>query len=197
MSLLITQLDENLTFLDLLNQKNQHPSLIADPDAFTNFLIDNGYTLDISSDQAQKETAFVQFLTKRYGPENLFCEKYDWSPCQILTQNDKQYIQQQTLKNKSSFKSELSEWTTQTLLDWQPDYDILNDFYNENDVDEEDDFYIDLIEDYVDISYNLKQLLELSGISPRTKKAKSSTQRRLFHSVAKPSRTIRSRRRYH
>jgi hypothetical protein len=197
MSLLITQLDEGVTVYDLLTQNDQQPSLIADPDAFINFLAEHGYALDLTSKEAQKEIAFVQFLTKRYGPENLFCEKYDWSPCQILTQNDKQYIQQQTLKNKSSFKSELSEWTTQTLLDWQPDYDILNDFYNENDIDEEDDFYIDLIEDYVDISYNLKQLLELSGISPRTKKVKSSTQRRLFHSVAKPSRTIRSRRRYH
>ena len=197
MSILSTQLDENLTVHDLLNQTNLHPSLIAVPDAFTSFLAEHRYALDLTSKEAQKETAFVQFLTKRYGPENLFCEKYDWSPCQILTQNDKQYIQQQALKNKSSFKSELSEWTNQTLLDWQPDYDILNDFYNENNVDEEDDFYIDLIEDYVDISYNLKQLLELSGISPRTKKIKSSTQRRLFHSVTKPSRTIRSRRRYH
>lgn len=197
MSLLITQLDKNVTVHDLLNQKNQDPSIIADLDAFTNFLLEQGYSLDLTSEEAQKEIAFVQFLIKRYGPENPFYEKYDWSPCQILTQTNKYQLQQQALKNKSSFKSELSEWTNQTLLDWQPDYDILNDFYNENNVDEEDDFYIDLIEDYVDISYNLKQLLELSGISPRTKKAKSSTQRRLFHSVAKPSRTIRSRRRYH
>ena len=197
MSLLITQLDEGVTVYNLLTQNDQQPSLIADPDAFINFLAEHGYALDLTSKEAQKEIAFVQFLIKRYGPENPFYEKYDWSPCQILTQTNKYQLQQQALKNKSSFKSELSEWTNQTLLDWQPDYDILNDFYNENDVDEEDDFYIDLIEDYVDISYNLKQLLELSGISPRTKKAKSSTQRRLFHSVAKPSRTIRSRRRYH
>ena len=48
-------------------------------------------------------------------------------------------------------------------LDWNGDYDVLYDFYDSHDVEENDDFYIDLFWEYANYDYDIETLLRQSN----------------------------------
>lgn len=45
-------------------------------------------------------------------------------------------------------------------MEWLPDYEAINKFYDQNpEVEEEDEFYLELFNDYIETDFNVETLL--------------------------------------
>lgn len=163
MSLLTTKVTSDKTLQELLDEVGNHYAIVGDPERLSFFLTNMGVkTLDLENEDAQDEIRFVQFLTKRYGTKNPFCEKYEWAPNEKLEAAEIEEIKESARIKGTTFEHELSDYLCEVLVDWNGDYDVLNDFYEAYDVDEDDDFYLDLFWDYAYYDYNIEKLLEQS-----------------------------------
>lgn len=73
-------------------------------------------------------------------------------------------------QNGTTFRQELEDYLEEIYhmdelipLDWNGDYEVLTDFYDSHDVEEDDDFYIDLFWKYANYDYDLETLLRQSN----------------------------------
>lgn len=163
MSLLTTKITKTKTLQTLLDETDTHYSIIGKPDQLTLFLKShNAQKLDLTSQETLDEIQFVQFLTKRYGEDEPFCEKYTWSSYEKIDTKTIEQLRNDAKTKQTSFEEEFQEFLFEYLLDWQPDYDVINDFYYEYDVYENDDFYIDLFNDYAKSDFNADLILKQS-----------------------------------
>lgn len=165
MSLLTTKVTADKTLQELLDEMGNHYAIVGDPERLSFFLTNMGIeTLDLENEDAQDEIRFVQFLTKRYGTKNPFCEKYEWAPNEKLEAAEIEEIKENARIKGTTFEHELSDYLSEVLVDWNGDYDVLNDFYEAYHIDDEDDdFYLDLFWDYAYYDYNIEQLLAQSN----------------------------------
>lgn len=165
MSLLTTKVTKEKTLQELLDEVGNHYAIVGDPKLLSLFLTNMGAKpLDLETEDAQNEIRFVQFLTKRYGTKNPFCEKYEWAPNEKLEATEIEEIKENARIKGTTFEHELSDYLSEMLVDWNGDYDVLNDFYEAYDIeDEDDDFYLDLFWDYAYYDYNVEQLLTQSN----------------------------------
>lgn len=165
MSLLTTKVTPNKTLQELLDEVGNHYAIVGDPERLSFFLTNMGAKqLDLETEDAQNEIRFVQFLTKRYGTKNPFCEKYEWAPNEKLEAAEIEEIEESARIKETTFEHELSDYLCEALVDWNGDYDVLNDFYEAHHIDDEDDdFYLDLFWDYAYYDYNIEQLLAQSN----------------------------------
>lgn len=163
MSLLTTKVTPTKTLQNLLDDTNTHYSIIGKPDELVSFL--NSHKAnhpDLTSEDTLNEIQFVQFLTKRYGTNNPFCEVYQWEPDEKIERETLDELKENARIKGTSFEDEFEEFIVEVLLDWNGDFDVINDFYEESDIDEDDDFYIDLFWEYADCDYGIQQILKQS-----------------------------------
>lgn len=163
MSLLTTKVTPTKTLQNLLDDTNTHYSIIGKPDELLSFL--NAHSAnhpDLTSEDASNEIQFVQFLTKRYGETNPFCEVYQWEPDEKIERETLDELKENSRIKGTSFEDEFEDFIVEVLLDWNGDFDVINDFYDESDIDEDDDFYIDLFWEYANCDYGVQQILKQS-----------------------------------
>lgn len=171
MSLLTTKVTENETLQELLNKFGTHYAIVGKPNELSKFLKASSIPVpDLTTDKAKKEIKFVQFLTERYGTKGPFLEKYPWGPNDCLEDAEIEEIKSNMFQNGTTFRQELEDYLDEMYhmdelipLDWNGDYDVLSDFYDSNDVEEDDDFYIDLFWEYANYDYDLETLLSQSN----------------------------------
>ena len=109
-------------------------------------------------------------MTERYGTKGPFREKYPWGPNDCLNDAEIEEIKSSMFQNGTTFRQEVEDYLDEMYhmdelipLDWNGDYDVLYDFYDSNDVEEDDDFYIDLFWEYANYDYDLETLLHQSN----------------------------------
>lgn len=171
MSLLTTKITENETLQELLDKSGTHYAIVGKPDKLHKFLKESSIPVpDLTTEQTQNEIRFVQFLTERYGTEGPFREKYPWEPNDCLDDTEIEEIKASMFQNGTTFRQELEDYLNEMYrmdelipLDWNGDYDVLYDFYDSHDVEENDDFYIDLFWEYANYDYDLETLLRQSN----------------------------------
>lgn len=160
--LLSTKLPNDQTLYQFLQETNTPLSIVADPTELNNLIISHGFkAIDLSDEDTQREIAFVKFLKDKYNDD--FTETYYWDYRDEISATGLETILKQALDNEASFETGACDYIFENL-DWQPDYEIVNAFYEKNpDMDEDDTFYLDLVDDYVDIDLNISTLLRNSA----------------------------------
>ena len=160
--LLSTKLSNDQTLYQFLHATETPLSIIAEPDNLNELLASHGIEqLDLSDSDSQKEITFVRFLKEEYS--NNFTETLYWDYRDDLSATAQETILKEALQNDTSFENEAT-WYVQENMEWLPDYEKINEFYERNpDLDEDDDFYLELFNDYIETDFNVEQLLRNSA----------------------------------
>lgn len=160
--LLSTKLSNDQTLYQFLQETKTPLSIIANPNTLNQLITNHNLkALDFSSEDSQKEIAFVAFLKETYADN--FTETYHWDYRDELSATKLETLLKKALDNERSFKTETEDYLFD-VIDWYPDYDIINQFYEQHpNIDEDDDFYLNLFDDYVDVDLNIDTLLQNSA----------------------------------
>lgn len=160
--LLSETLSNNQTLYQFLYKTETPLTIIAEPDKLNELLTSTGLEpLDLSNEDSQKEIIFVKFLKETYKDDLI--EALYWDYNDQLSSTALETILKNALKNETSFENE-AEWYVQENMEWLPDYETINEFYDKYpEVEEDNDFYIDLFHEYVKTDFNISQLLRNSA----------------------------------
>ena len=155
-------LSNNQTLYQFLRTTETHLAIVAEPDKLNELLTSYGLeSLDLSDEDFQKEITFAKFLKDEYGDN--FTDTLYWDYRDDLSATAQETILKEALKNDTSFENEAT-WYVQENMEWLPDYEKINEFYERNpDLDEDNDFYLELFNDYIDTDLNVETLLRNSA----------------------------------
>ena len=160
--LLSTKLSNDQTLYQFLHATETLLAIVAEPNKLNELLTKHSVEpLDFSDEDTQKEINFVKFLKDKYGDN--FTETLYWDYRDELSATAQETILKEALQNDTSFENEAT-WYVQENMEWLPDYEKINEFYERNpDLDEDDDFYLELFNDYIDTDLNVETLLRNSA----------------------------------
>lgn len=155
-------LSNNQTLYQFLHATETPLAIVAEPDKLNELLTNHGLeSLDLSEEDFQKEITFANFLKNEYGDN--FTETLYWDYRDELSATAQETILKEALQNDTSFENETT-WYVQENMEWLPDYEKINEFYERNpDLDEDDDFYLELFNDYIETDFNVETLLRNSA----------------------------------
>ena len=160
--LLSITLSNNQTLYQFLRATETSLAIVAEPDKLNELLTSCGLeSLDLSDEDFQKEITFVKFLKDKY--DDNFTETLYWDYRDELSATAQETILKEALQNDTSFENEAT-WYVQENMEWLPDYEKINEFYERNpDLEEDDDFYLELFNDYIETDHNVETLLRNSA----------------------------------
>ena len=160
--LLSLTLSNNQTLYQFLRATDTPLAIVAEPDKLNELLISYGLeSLDLSDDDFQKEITFVKFLKDEYGDN--FTDTLYWDYHDELSSTVQETILKDALENETTFAT-ATAWYVGENMEWLPDYEAINKFYEQNsEVDEDDEFYLELFNDYIETDFNVEQLLQNSA----------------------------------
>lgn len=160
--LLSITLSNNQTLYQFLRATETPLAVVAEPNKLNELLTKHGLeSLDLSDEDFQKEITFVKFLKDKY--DDNFTETLYWDYRDELSATAQETILKEALQNDTSFENEAT-WYVQENMEWLPDYEKINEFYERNpDLEEDDDFYLELFNDYIETDFNVEQLLRNSA----------------------------------
>lgn len=160
--LLSLTLLNNQTLYQFLRATETHLAIVAEPDKLNELLTSYGLeSLDLSDEDFQKEITFAKFLKDEYGDN--FTDTLYWDYRDDLSATAQETILKDALQNDTSFENEAT-WYVQENMEWLPDYEKINEFYERNpDLEEDDDFYLELFNDYIETDHNVETLLRNSA----------------------------------
>lgn len=159
--LLSLTLSNNQTLYQFLRATETPLAIVAEPDKLNELLTSHGLeSLDLSDEDTQKEITFVKFLKDKYDN---FTESLYWDYRDDLSATAQETILKDALENETTFTT-ATAWYVEENMEWLPDYEAINKFYDQNpEVDEEDEFYLELFNDYIETDFNVEQLLRNSA----------------------------------
>mgnify|MGYP007115287179 FL=1 len=160
--LLSITLSNNQTLYQFLRATETPLAIVVEPDKLNELLTSYGLeSLDFSDKDFQKEITFAKFLKDDYGDN--FTETLYWDYRDELSATAQETILKEALQNDTSFENEAT-WYVQENMEWLPDYEKINEFYERNpDLEEDDDFYLELFNDYIETDHNVETLLRNSA----------------------------------
>ena len=160
--LLSLTLSNNQTLYQFLRATETPLAIVAEPNKLNELLTSCGLeSLDLSDEDFQKEITFVKFLKDKY--DDNFTETLYWDYRDELSATAQETILKEALQNDTSFENEAT-WYVQENMEWLPDYEKINEFYERNpDLEEDDDFYLELFNDYIETDHNVETLLRNSA----------------------------------
>ena len=160
--LLSITLSTNQTLYQFLRATETPLAIVAEPDKLNELLISYGLeSLDLSDEDFQKEITFAKFLKDEYG--NNFTDTLYWDYCDELSSTAQETILKDALENETTFET-AAAWYVEENMEWLPDYEAINKFYEQNpEVDEDDEFYLELFNDYIETDFNVETLLRNSA----------------------------------
>lgn len=160
--LLSITLSNNQTLYQFLRATETPLAIVAEPNKLNELLTSCGLeSLDLSDENFQKEITFVKFLKDKY--DDNFTETLYWDYRDELSATAQETILKEALQNDTSFENEAT-WYVQENMEWLPDYEKINEFYERNpDLEEDDDFYLELFNDYIETDHNVETLLRNSA----------------------------------
>ena len=160
--LLSLTLSNNQTLYQFLRATETPLAIVAEPSKLNELLTSYGLeSLDLSDEDFQKEITFVKFLKNEY--DDNFTETLYWDYRDELSATAQETILKEALQNDTSFENEAT-WYVQENMEWLPDYEKINEFYERNpDLEEDDDFYLELFNDYIETDHNVETLLRNSA----------------------------------
>jgi hypothetical protein len=159
--LLSITLSNNQMLYQFLRATETPLAVVAEPNKLNELLTSYGLeSLDLSEEDFQKEITFVKFLKDKY--DDNFTETLYWDYRDELSATAQETILKEALQNDTSFENEAT-WYVQENMEWLPDYEKINEFYEQNpDLEEDDDFYLELFNDYIETDFNVETLLRNS-----------------------------------
>lgn len=160
--LLSITLSNNQTLYQFLHATETPLAIVAEPDKLNELLISYKLeSLDFSDKDFQKEITFVKFLKDKY--DDNFTETLYWDYRDELSATAQETILKDALQNDTSFENEAT-WYVQENMEWLPDYEAINKFYEQNpEIEEDDELYLELFNDYIETDFNVEQLLRNSA----------------------------------
>lgn len=160
--LLSLTLSNNQTLYQFLHATETPLAIVAEPNKLNELLTKHGLeSLDLSDEDFQKEITFVKFLKDKYGDN--FTDTLYWDYHDELSATAQETILKDALENETTFET-ATAWYVQENMDWLPDYEKINEFYERNpDLEEDDEFYLELFNDYIETDFNVEQLLRNSA----------------------------------
>ena len=160
--LLSKTLSNNQTLYQFLHNTEVPLTIIAEPNKLNDLLTSNKLEpLNISDEDSQKEIIFVKFLKEKYKDD--LTEALYWDYNDQLSSTALETILKNALENETTFKT-AATWYVQENMEWLPDYETINEFYDKySEVEEDNDFYLDLFHEYVKTDFNISQLLRNSA----------------------------------
>lgn len=160
--LLSITLSNNQTLYQFLRATETPLAIVAEPNKLNELLTSCGLeSLDLSDEDFQKEITFVKFLKDKY--DDNFTETLYWDYRDELSATAQETILKEALQNDTSFENEAT-WYVEENMEWLPDYEAINEFYERNpDLEEDDDFYLELFNDYIETDHNVETLLRNSA----------------------------------
>ena len=155
-------LSNNQTLYQFLHKTKTPLTIIAEPDKLNERLTSTGLEpLDLSNEDSQKEIIFVKFLKEAYNDD--LTEALYWDYNDQLSSTALETILKNALENETTFKT-AATWYVEENMEWMPYYEAINKFYDQNpEVDEDDEFYLELFNDYIKTDFNISQLLRNSA----------------------------------
>ena len=160
--LLSLTLSNNQTLYQFLHATETPLAVVAEPDKLNELLTSYGLeSLDLSDEDFQKEITFAKFLKEKYGDN--FTDTLYWDYRDDLSATAQETILKDALENETTFET-AAAWYVEEHMEWLPDYEAINKFYDQNpEVDEDDEFYLELFNDYIETDFNVEQLLRNSA----------------------------------
>lgn len=160
--LLSITLSNNQTLYQFLHATETPLAIVAEPNKLNELLTEHKIEpLDFSDEDAQKEITFANFLKEEYGDN--FTDTLYWDYRDDLSATAQETILKDALENETTFET-AAAWYVEDNMEWLPDYEAINKFYEQNpDVEEVDEFYLELFNDYIETDFNVEQLLRNSA----------------------------------
>lgn len=160
--LLSLTLSNNQTLYQFLRATETPLAVVAEPDKLNELLTKHGLeSLDLSDEDFQKEITFAKFLKDEYGDN--FTDTLYWDYRDDLSATAQETILKDALENETTFEN-AATWYVEENMEWLPDYEAINKFYEQNpEVEEEDEFYLELFNDYIETDFNVETLLRNSA----------------------------------
>lgn len=160
--LLSLTLSNNQTLYQFLHATETPLAIVAEPNKLNELLTKHGIEpLDFSDEDTQKEITFVKFLKEEYGDN--FTDTLYWDYRDDVSATAQETILKDALENETTFAT-AATWYVEEHMEWLPDYEAINKFYDQNpEVDEDDEFYLELFNDYIETDFNVEQLLRNSA----------------------------------
>ena len=160
--LLSLTLSNNQTLYQFLHATETPLAIVAEPNKLNELLTKHGLeSLDLSDEDFQKEITFAKFLKEEYGDN--FTDTLYWDYHDELSATAQETTLKDALENETTFET-ATAWYVEENMEWLPDYEAINKFYERNpDLDEDDDFYLELFNDYIDTDLNVETLLRNSA----------------------------------
>lgn len=160
--LLSTKLSNEQTLYQFLHATETPLAIIAEPNKLNELLTEHSVEpLDFSDEDAQKEITFVKFLKEEY--DDNFAESLYWDYRDELSATSQETILKDALENETTFET-ATDWYIEENMEWLPDYEAINKFYEQNpEVEEEDEFYLELFNEYIETDFNVETLLRNSA----------------------------------
>ena len=160
--LLSLTLSNNQTLYQFLRATETPLAIVAEPSKLNELLTNHGLeSLDLSDEDFQKEITFAKFLKDKYGDN--FTDTLYWDYLNDLSATAQETILKDALENETTFET-AATWYVEENMEWLPDYEAINKFYDQNpEVDEDDEFYLELFNDYIETDFNVEQLLRNSA----------------------------------
>lgn len=155
-------LSNNQTLYQFLHNTEVPLTIIAEPNKLNDLLTSNELEpLNISNEDSQKEIIFVKFLKETYKDD--LTEALYWDYNDQLSSTALETILKDALENETTFIN-ATEWYVQENAEWMPDYETINEFYDQYpEIEEDNDFYLDLFHEYIKTDFNVSQLLQNSA----------------------------------
>ena len=160
--LLSITLSNDQTRYQFLRATETPLAIVAEPSKLNELLTSHGLeSLDLSDEDFQKEITFANFLKEKYGDN--FTDTLYWDYRDDLSATAQETILKDALENETTFAT-AAAWYVEDHMEWLPDYEAINKFYDQNpEVDEDDEFYLELFNDYIETDFNVEQLLRNSA----------------------------------
>lgn len=160
--LLSITLSNNQMLYQFLRATETPLAVVVEPNKLNELLTSYGLeSLDLSEEDFQKEITFVKFLKDDYGDN--FTETLYWDYRDELSATAQETILKEALENETTFET-ATAWYVEENMEWLPDYEAINKFYEQNpEVDEDDEFYLELFNDYIETDFNVETLLRNSA----------------------------------
>lgn len=160
--LLSITLSNNQTLYQFLRATETPLAVVAEPNKLNELLTKHGLeSLDLSDEDFQKEITFAKFLKDEYGDN--FTDTLYWDYRDDLSATAQETVLKDALENETTFET-AAAWYVEDHMEWLPDYEAINKFYDQNpEVDEDDEFYLELFNDYIETDFNVETLLRNSA----------------------------------
>lgn len=160
--LLSLTLSNNQTLYQFLHATKTPLAVVAEPNKLNELLTKHGLeSLDLSDEDFQKEITFTKFLKDEYGDN--FTDTLYWDYHDDLSATAQETILKDALENETTFET-AAAWYVEENMEWLPDYEAINKFYEQNpEVDEDDEFYLELFNDCIETDFNVETLLRKSA----------------------------------